>query len=230
MSELVEFKGNCPGNVAKDAKYVVKGDPSAKRRTSIIALTYRTADDEKWHMSTQQHPDLVEMVNRVKTSLGAPPNGAFYINEYHQVVVPSVVDSKYYLAGTYRTPLEFEFEGKSISGRPVSLNGDALVPGATWEGPHAGIPYVLAAGGADIKYSYFSRPNVEKVVKLSKAIGPDGARRVASRILAIKGFLGGRFYVNEFHAMFTPMPAGYDLRYVYLGQLDLGEWFPEPSR
>ena len=36
---------DCPGNVAKDAKYTVR---SGQTRP-IVALTYNTKDDEKWY-------------------------------------------------------------------------------------------------------------------------------------------------------------------------------------
>lgn len=229
MSEFPRFLGNCPKNVSKDAKYVIRRNPEGGRRAAVVALTYRTADEEKWHMSTDQHPRLVEMVNAVKTSVGHAPNGAFYINEFHQVIVPSVGEDNYYLAGTYEQPLEFEFEGNSISGRPVSLDGRPLSPGDLWNGPHAGIPYVLKAGAKDIRYNVFIRPRVETEVKLSKAIGAERALRVAHRIQGVKGYEGGRFYVNEFRSIFAPLQHGYELKYVYIGQLDMNEWFQAPT-
>ncbi len=65
---------------------------------------------------------------------------SFYINEYKQVVVPAVGSEDYFLAGEYRKPLRFEFEGKIISGEAVDLEGHPLSPGDTWVGPHPGIP------------------------------------------------------------------------------------------
>src|SRR5215469_806328 len=118
-------------------------------------------------MTTKEHPALAEMVNEVKTAHGPGPYGPFYINEYKQLIVPVGEAAQYYLAGTYEAPPHFEFEGKTISGKPVDLNGQPLRPGDTWVGPHAGIPYVLAASGDDIYYRTVPRPNVEKRVKLS---------------------------------------------------------------
>jgi hypothetical protein len=126
-------------------------------------------------------------------------------DEYKQVIVPIAVSDAYFLAGRYDQPLRFEFEGKILSGEPVDLEGNPLSSGDKWTGPHPGIPYVLAAGGDDIRYTIQPRPNVEKDVKLSKAIGPDAARAVAARICSVKGFAGGRFYVNEFRTIFAPV-------------------------
>ena len=69
---------DCPGNVAKDAKYTVRSGPTGP----IVALTYNTKDDEKWYMATESHPELVAKVNDVKTAHGHAPNGSFYIKRH----------------------------------------------------------------------------------------------------------------------------------------------------
>ena len=222
MSTYPKFKGNCPRNVAKDAKYTVK---SGKGKP-VVTLIYNTGDDERWYITTEDHIELVNMVNRIKLEVNGKPFGSFYINEYKQVLVPAVGSEDYFLAGEYREPLRFEFEGKIISGEAVDLEGHPLSPGDTWVGPHPGIPYTLCAGGNDIKYTTTPSPNVEKTVKLSKAIGVDEAKTVASKIQGFKGFAGGRFYVNEFCSIFSPIQEGYEYRYVYIGRLDLDTWFP----
>lgn len=222
MSTFPVFQGNCPANVAKDAKYSVKSG----KGNPVVALTFNTDDDERWYITTEDHPELVNMVNRVKRDISGQPFGSFYINEYKQILVPVVSSTNYYLAGKYETPLRFEFEGKIISGEPINLEGNPLSPGDTWVGPHPGIPYTLCAGGSDIKYTMQPRPNVEKTVKLSKVLGPEDAQKVASKISQFKGHFGGRFYVNEFCSIFAPIKEGYDWRYLYIGRLDLEKWFP----
>jgi len=222
MPEFPIFRGNCPHNVSKDAKYSVRSG----KTSPVIALTFCTDDDERWYMSTERHPELVAMVNAVKTAHGNPPNGSFYINEYKQVIVPVADCETYYLAGAYDKPLRFEFEGKTLSGEPVDLMGNPLSPGDEWAGPHPGIPYILAAGGRDVYYSSQPRPNVEKKVTLAKATGADAGVEVASQIRAVKGFSGGRFYVNEFCSIFAPIQEGSYWRYLFIGTLDLNRWFP----
>ena len=59
--------------------------------------------------------ELVNMVNRVKTSLVFNQR-RFYINEYKQVIVPTAASEDYYLAGTYGKPLRFDFDGMVLSG------------------------------------------------------------------------------------------------------------------
>jgi hypothetical protein len=221
----VLFSGNCPKNVSKDAKYGVKND---KKGGLAVGLTYCTADDERWHMTTKAHPELAEMVSAVKSEYGSSPFGPFYINEYKQVIVPVGDTGQYYLAGVYANPLKFEFEGKTIGGEPVDFDGRRLQPGDTWVGPHAGIPYVLAATGDDIYYRTWPRPNVEKRVKLSAKRGRSVAAQLARLLYMMKGAGGGRIYVNEFGAVFSPITEEEAMRYVYFGQIDLGSWFPDP--
>jgi hypothetical protein len=81
----------------------------------------------------------------------------------------------------------------------------------------------------DIYFQMTARPNVTKNVKLSKQIGAQEAAAVAARIRDIKGFSGGRFYVNEFKTIFTPLNEYGEMRYVYIGQLDLAQWFGPPG-
>lgn len=223
MPEFPVFRGNCPANVAKDAKYTVRSGPTGP----VVALTYNTGDDERWYATTEKHPELVAMVNAVKTSHGSAPNGSFYINEYNQVIVPVVGSMEYYYAGKYENRLRFEFEGKTLSGEPMDLDGNPISPGGQWTGPHPGIPYVLAAGGADVYYDRVPRPNVKKRVKLSRALDPPTAAEVAGMIREHKGYDGGRFYVNEFRSVFAPVKEGYEWQYIYVGELDLEKWFPE---
>lgn len=219
MSTFPIFVGNCPRNVSKDAKYGVRGSDGR------IGLTYCTDNDERWHMTTRAHPRLAEMVNDVKRSCGSGPNGPFYINEFHQVIVPIGDAAQYYLAGTYDEPLRFEFEGKTISGEPLDLDRNPLRPGDSWTGPHAGIPYVLTATGNDVYYRTFPRPDVEKRVNLSSQRGKSIADQVARLLSAFKGVGGGRFYVNEFRSVFSPINGPEGLQYIYIGQMDPNSWF-----
>jgi hypothetical protein len=221
------FTGNCPKNVSRDAKYGVRSGRKGPR----IGLIYRTSTGEEWHATSEEHPALVEMVNEVKISMGDAPNGPFYINEFAQVIVPAGPDARYYLAGEYEGEMEFTFEGNLLSGRAVDLDGRALEPGEIWTGPHPGIPYVLRAGGGDIYYTSVPRENVTKKEWLSKHVAADAAKAFAARIQDVKGWAGGRFYVNEWQEMFAPLSTAEGLHYVYIGRLDLNKdrWFAKSS-
>jgi hypothetical protein len=220
------YQGNRPANVRKAAKYQIRSRDGG----FVVAIIYEAAEGERWYPSTDRHPLLVKMVNEVKTTHGTGAAGSFYINEFHQVIVPVAgKSSEYYLAGEYHNPLRFEFEGRVISGEPIDLAGSPLPIGSVWVGPHAGIPYTLAAGGNDIYYTYSPRPQVEKTVRLNQIIGQEMAAVVARPIKEIKGSSGGRFYVNEFASIFAPVQDAGSFRYIYAGQLNLGLWFEKPN-
>jgi hypothetical protein len=130
------------------------------------------------------------------------------------VIVPVGDDAQYYFAGTYDSPLQFDFDGKTISGEPLDLDGKRLRPGDTWTGPHAGIPYQITAPGYDIYYRTFPRPNLEKKVRLSAERGKSAAEQIARLLSAFKGPGGGRIYVNEFCSVFSPINAADGLQYL----------------
>lgn len=223
----VVFEGNWPASVNKDAKYSVR----SQGRRHVVGIVYLTKDGEKWYPTSDQHEPLVRMVNEIKNAENGTPGGAFYINEYRQVIVPAGNLSSYFYAGDYEKDLVFDFEGKKLCGLPVDLKSNELKPGDIWEGPHAGIPYTLKAGAKDIYYTREIRPNVTKDELLSKHVGSAEARKTATKVAAIKGYAGGRFYVNECRSMFAPLERGNTWEYIYIGKLeDNDTWFPRPHR
>lgn len=222
---LTKYDGNWPGNVSKDAKYSVRQEAGVY----VVGMLYKTEEREKWKPTTDKHPRLVEMVNLVKTQSNGSPGGPFYINEWHQVIVPVGKPVTYYYAGDYQPDLEFEFEGKIITGKPQDFDGAPLQPGCKWFGPHAGIPYVLAAGGRDIYYEKTVRPKVTKEDRLSDHVGAEKAAALALKIVAVAGFSGGTFYINEHRQLFKPMTKGSTVEYLYVGALPPdAPWFPRP--
>lgn len=223
--KFVKFVGNRPGNVSKDARYSVRYE----KGNYVVGLFYRSVDDELWYPTSNEHPDLVESVNRIKLHFNGAPGGTFYINEYKQVLVPIGDEADYYYAGEYHPSLTFEFEDQIISGEALDDGGNPLQPGKPWMGPHPGIPYTLKAGCKDIYYRFMIRQGVEKEVSLSKTIGVEAAKRVAQELGKYKGYEGGRFYVNEFGTVFTPKMGPYGMEYVYLQKIDLANWFPKPE-
>jgi len=225
VSDIPLFTGNCPKNVSKDAKYSVR----THHGKYVVGLLYEADEGEKWHMTTEDHPDLVDMVNAVKTTYGSTAGGVFYINEYKHVIVPVGETGLYYRAGRYDQPLRFDFEGKRISGEPVDANGGEMKLGDRWMGPHAGIPYVLTTGGHDIYYETRPRPNVTKNVLLSSKREKMVAAQIARMLAVLKGPRGGRFYVNEFGAVFSPVISEEELNYIYFGKISMDSWFPDPT-
>jgi hypothetical protein len=224
--ESLRFPGNCPRNVARDAKYSVRARGGSG---PAISIAYRTNDGERFYLATSDHQELVRMVSLVKEEFGGGSLGPFYINEYRQVIVPGGPAAEYYYAGEYHRDLEFDFNGALLSGSPVNAVGQPLQPGAEWRGPHAGIRYKLKAGGGDIAYMLQTQTGGEREITLSNVVGSASALETAKRFRDQIGHAGGRFYVNEWRAMFRRVEELGEYRYIYLGQLteDL-PWFPKP--
>lgn len=221
---LHEYEGRWPSNVAKDAKYTVRSSGDGVYKVSLL---YRVNSGDEYLLATNEHEELVNMVNAIKRATSGSDGGAFYINEYHHVLVPTQ-DRKVYFAGEYSTYVEFVFGDGRIGPRA----SDGLKPGDPWHGPHVGIAYTLAAGGNDlyheVRMTDAHNQEFTRKTKLSDVVGAPTAKGLANRLASTKGSAGGRVYLNEASEFFSPAstPGG---DFVYLGHLDPDEWFPEPA-
>lgn len=214
---MQEYPGLVPMNVNKDAKYSIKRHDGDWR----VCVPYRLNDREIELLTTASHPSLVERVNDIKTAVTGTPGGAFYINEYGDVIVPA--DGDAYWGGWYGGVLEFALDDGTIG--PAAPEG--LGPGDLWPGTRVGIRYVLASKGMDIKYQLRPTPTHQITVMLSDQVGPTAAAQLAQRIAEAKGSDGGRIYINERAEFFGPPSGGGD--HLYFGHLDDDDWFPSPN-
>lgn len=214
---LKPYTGNNRTNVSKDAKYSVTA-------LGEIRLEYRVGTRTKYLLTTSRHPDLVDLVNAAKLEIAGSPGGAFYINEFKDVLVPDGQGGTYWVE-SYDGVLEFEFdEGEVIS--PAAPKG--LQPGDIWAGPHVGIPYVLSAGGHDVKYERQDGRRRDEV-RLSDEVGDARARATALRISRIKGSSGGGFYINECGELFAPVASNQYRDFLYAGHIGESAWFDPPD-
>ncbi len=69
------------------------------------------------------------------------------------------------------------------------------------------------------------RKGVEKKERLSSYADASVVSRLARPIKQ----QGGRLYINEARALFTPVAASSGLTYVYLGTVAAQDWFPAPE-
>lgn len=215
---LKRYTGLSPKRVSKDAKYSVTVNDQ-------IRLDYWYGPREKILFTTGDHPRLGRMVNDVKRAIAdGKPGGAFYINEYGDVLVPDGQGGPCYWAGHYDELLEFKDDELTVS--PVAPVG--LEPGDLWPGPHVGIQYVLTAGGNDVRYEVRTGNRI-RIELLSDHVGADAAARLGKRISQVKSTSGGRFFINERMELFTPLSDGKTIEYTYVGCLDEDAWFPAPD-
>ena len=235
------YRGVWPQNVARLAKFGVKSIDGIWK----VAVLFESGQGLQYLAVEGGAPGIAEAVNAVKLAFHDTPGGAFYVNEYRHIIVPvrseSVTGSDYYYAGGLDVDFQFEFEGQPLTTRPVNPDGTPLTPGDRWVGPRPGIPYVLAAGGGDIYYETPALtdtnppaviPSTKRKVLLSKVIWNKAlVAKAVQPIAKFRGHLGGRFYVNEHGALFTPVDAGdgNGLEFIYCGQIQKSAWFPEPN-
>jgi hypothetical protein len=235
------YRGPWPQNVSKLAKYAVRFVDGEWKLTVL----YDAGDGLRFLAVDGGGASVAKIVNAAKVAARDQPGGAFYVNEYRHIIVPvaagpgSGVNSLYYFAGILDTELSFEFEGRKLHTKPLDTNGQPLKPGASWLGPRPGTPYVLAAGARDVYYETPAltdsdppqvRPNMTQRVMLSRVLrDTQAAGRTAASVAAVRSHAGGRFYVNEHGAMFTPVNRSeVGIEYIYCGTIDLSCWFAEP--
>lgn len=242
MNEPTLYRGLWPQNVSRLAKYAVRSEAGIWK----VTVLYEAGEGLKYLAVEVGEQEIVGRINALKSQVRDKPGGAFYVNEFRHILVPTAAPggagtgSYYYCAGRFDGDFQFQFEGKPLTTKPLAADGSPLKPGAKWIGPRPGIPYVLAAGGGDIYYETPAltdadppdvRPNMTRKVLLSKVLG-DASRlaRAVQPIASVRGHQGGRFYANEYGAIFTPVGAGdgNGLEYTYCGQIGRTAWFSEP--
>lgn len=237
MSDSRFYPGYWPSNVAKAAKYTVRPDKKGWKVTVLFE------EGEFGHKARHHGADaLIAAVNQVKETNGDGPGGTFYVNEFRHVIVPVKFRqggdefTACYLAGRLVGDFTFAYEKGKVTAHALGADGKPLKPGDPWRGPRPGVAYILAAGGKDIKYECQAydhstnkiMPDAVRKVLLSK-VNASAVESATRPIRAIKGYSGGRFYVNETGAMFAPVREDDGLNYIYCGQLDRERWFPEPK-
>ena len=86
--------------MSKDAKYTVTAAGS-------IRLEYQESRRVRIMLTTEEHEELAEMVNVVKRHVAGSEGGAFYVNEFYDVLVPDGEGGACFWAGTYDGLLGF---------------------------------------------------------------------------------------------------------------------------
>lgn len=199
-----------PSAINEEAKYRVTAD-------GAIRLIYPIDRRERELLTTDAHPELVEMVRSMKATHGEAPSGVFYINEWRHVLVKAGGGT--WFAGRYDRQLEFDLDGQTIS----AVAPSHLEPGDLWPGPRVGVRYTLAASGDDVYCRRLVRPGRERDEYLTDYV--PAARQLVREWARIRPG-GGRLYINEAREVFTPgSEAG---SFLYVGRAPLDRWFPEP--
>jgi hypothetical protein len=165
--------------------------------------------------------ELAAAVNAIKTAAGAPPGGAFLINEHGAVLVPAWErqDAIVYLTGECAGPLRFH--NPFDDDRPFDLYDDrSLKSGDSWHRPYVGLQYQLSR----FDELYCWQESADGGIKLEPP-GQDAAMIEALRRLRPWGAV--RILVGPGGIVITKVPVGTTWRPVYVGRLNLDTWFPK---
>lgn len=131
--------------------------------------------------------ELVKAVNNPKISISGKEGGAFVINEFGQVIVPSSWgDGKRLLVGEVDGVLLFE---NPSDGSIIDLSDDTgLQIGDLWEKPYVGVKYNLRG---DSNICYYDN-------KLSSTeYPPEQDRELIKKLRKVRRYGAVRFIVNQ---------------------------------
>jgi mRNA-degrading endonuclease RelE of RelBE toxin-antitoxin system len=215
---MTPYKGNTARAIAKDTRYTVK-------LNGKVALLYYVDERETALLTTDDHPELVGIVNAAKRAGGnTQDGGSFVVNEYRHVLVPNAAGERVLFAGVYTRDLEFRFEGSLIS--PIAPS--TIRPGDIWPGPHVGIRYTLAAGASDIRYEETTARGTQRRICLSDFHSKTALEPLLQMCRRLKS-AGGAIYINEARELFAPVEDAGSYERRYIGHLGTLPWFPEPA-
>tara|TARA_B100000927_G_scaffold290659_1_gene290120 strand:- start:233 stop:922 length:690 start_codon:yes stop_codon:yes gene_type:complete len=221
------YTGNILTTVTKESKY------SVAHSDGEWSVRLRFVNEEGYKdLYTHEHDDLVDIVNEVKREVNGRPGGAFKLDEYRNVVIPTSQGETFYHGGKYPKELIFDLNGREVGASITEdLDGISTYPGAEWKGPRTGMRYTLTASGDDIKYERVTANGFRQIVFLRKTVG-DQADATVAMLSRIKPN-GGRFMVNECGHAFAMVEQGGAFGSTwepfYAGKINLSHgWFPDP--
>lgn len=163
--------------------------------------------------------ELVKAVNNPKISISGREGGAFVINEFGQVIVPTIWGDRL-LVGEVEGVLLFE---DPYDGEIINLSDDArLQTNDPWEKPYVGVKYNLHRD-SNIYY-YDSELD-------SSEYPPEQDRELIKKLRKVRRYGAATFIVNQYGLVLTKIPEGEyqedDDKWlpVYVGRINYNLWF-----
>jgi len=165
---------------------------------------------------------LARAVNAGKRLLDGQPGGAFLINEYGQILVPSQWGERHVaIVGECEAPLEFwdQFD----PGITFDLTDDRdLEPGGAWKLPYVGVPHNLSAASEIYFWS-------EDGLGGEKLLPPIQDNLLIEALRRLRPYGAVRFVVMCDGLVLTKVPVGHwsTARWEprYAGRLNFGHWY-----
>ena len=167
--------------------------------------------------------ELVGAINKAKIRISRIPGGAFVINEFGQVIVPSSRgDGKRLLVGEVDGVLLFK---NPSDGSIIDLSDDTrLQNGDLWEKPYIGVKYNLNRGSNIYYYRYCSEQNKSEYL-------PKQDDELIKKLRKVRRYGAVRFIVNQYGIVLTKIPEGEYRKDkdewipVYVGRINYNLWF-----
>jgi len=165
--------------------------------------------------------ELNQKVNNVKLRLSGNEGGAFVINEFGQVIVPSSKsDGERFLVGEVEGLLIFK---DPYNSKMIDFSDDTgLLTGALWDRPYIGMQYNLHSNSS----IYCFNNELE-----SSVYPPEQDRELIKKLRKVRRYGPTRFIVNHYGIVLTKIPEG-DYHEVfdnwvpiYIGRINRKLWF-----
>ena len=161
-------------------------------------------------------------LSKVKNALGGRYGGAFIINEFGQVIIPSTTHSrKRAYIGKIKGSIIFDNPFDDME--PIDLSDDSyLICGDLWEKPYVDNCYNLSGNG-----KIYLKRDEEHGIK--KEYPPIQDKKLIQLLREIRGFKPIRFIVNPHGIVLTKRQDRLDEAWnpIYVGRIDKNLWFME---
>lgn len=164
---------------------------------------------------------MIEAINMVKSRHNSQKGGSFLINEYGQVLVPTLEDGRFYVGQTTGVLPFLNLDTYEI----VDLSDNSgLETGDPWDLPYVGMIYNLNQRS---QFYYWDAPNGSSLKPKSQD------QDLIKKIRRIRRNGAVRLLVNPYGLVLTKVPVGdfdpdedrWDP--IYVGRIDYTKWFPK---
>ncbi|HBF99998.1 MAG TPA: hypothetical protein DDW87_00290 [Firmicutes bacterium] len=167
----------------------------------------------------QNVKEMTEAINEVKSRHNGQSGGSFLLNEFGQVLVPTISKQRFCVGHTTGVMLLRNLDTQDI----IDLSNDTgLETGDPWELPYVGMVYNLN-GRSQLYYWNEATQESEKP--------PAQDRDLIAKIRSVRRSGSIRLVVNPYGVVSTKVPRGvFDpdedtWEPVYIGRVDYNKWF-----
>lgn len=219
------WEGFRPTVVAKERKYAIRFHPRRGWKISVVVPKWKAIYTI---FSEEDHHDLVSAVNAVSEEFSRAPGGAFYVNEYKQVLKPIIEapgapgerEARY--VGEFPSlKFIFKLENQLMDNSDAS----ALKTGDDWPYHKVGIRYTISP--VDWRISRQMAVLMGNTIREEPEYLDEHVKDHSELVSALREVKpnGGIFYANEHGLVFAPTDSGE--KFVKIIDISATTWFPK---